>query len=89
MVFVRFGSSCDDRLSPSCFTIQFLKHLLSPSAVIERGLSAADRDAERRDTTVGAVLTRLLTAAVPVTMAARRTPGRCSTLCCCRWLPNN
>lgn len=43
----------------------------SPSAVVEKGLSAADRDAERRDTAFGAVLTQLPTAAVLVTMAER------------------
>jgi hypothetical protein len=76
-----YGSFCDDRLSLTCFTFRFLKRPLSPSAVVERGLSAADRDAERRDTAFGAVLTRLLTAAVLVTMAERRTPGmgRCMT----------
>ena len=40
------------------------------SAVVERGLSAADRDGERRDTLFGAVLTQTLTAAVLITMAA-------------------
>jgi len=50
---------------------------LSASAVVERGMSAADSDAERRDTAFGAGLTQLLTAGVLVTMAERRTPGMC------------